>query len=329
MAASDNPLLSVVVGIVSDTTAHADSRFLEPCLEALQQQTDAPPMEIIVPYHPFVSGIAGLRQRFPDVRFVEVTDLRTYTGRSGSREHHDELRARGLAVARGSLVGLIEDHAIPSPEWSARMVSAHRQGFAAVGGAIENGVDSPLNWAVYFCDFLRYQNPLPEGKSAIASDANVTYKRAALNLVRSVWQETFHERDVNWALQSRGEELALAPRAVLFQNRRGLGFREAMKERYVWGRSYAATRIKSAAIVQRMLWAAFSPLLPILMLLRMALMAWKKRRTVGAFLKALPLTAALVVSWSAGEFLGYLTGKANAGGAPATQPLTRGSHAAS
>jgi hypothetical protein len=74
-----------------------------------------------------------------------------------------------------------------------------------VGGAIENGIGRPLNWAVYFCDFLPYQNPVPLGESAIASDACVSYKRAALESTRTIWQEIFHEWSGNGALRSRGE----------------------------------------------------------------------------------------------------------------------------
>src|SRR5690242_18055648 len=158
-----SPVLSVVVATVSDTTERPDTRHLEPCLEALLEQENAPPTEIIVPYHPAVSGIDALRRKYPAVRFLEISHLRTYTGRGGSREHHDELRACGLGIATGSIVALIEDHGIPAPDWSAHLVEAHKGRFAAVGGAIENGIDRPLNWAVYFCDFLRYQTPLPTG----------------------------------------------------------------------------------------------------------------------------------------------------------------------
>ena len=45
------------------------------------------------------------------------------------------------------------------------MVVAHREYYAAIGGAIENGVDRPLNWAVYYSDFGRYQNPFQSGES--------------------------------------------------------------------------------------------------------------------------------------------------------------------
>jgi len=64
-------------------------------------------------------------------------------------------------------------------------------------------------------------------------------------------------------------------------------------------------------------------------LTRMTLMAWKKRRTLAAFLKALPLTAALTLSWSWGEFVGYVTGRANASGAQAAEAIARGSRTAS
>ena len=325
---SNQPVLSVVVAIVSDTNERADASHLGPCLESLARQSGAVPMEIIVPYHPSVNGIATMRQKYPQVRFAEETHLATYTGKGGSREHHDELRARGLAKATGRVVALIEDHGVVAPDWSAKVMQAHQRGFVAIGGAIENGIDRPLNWAVYYCDFLRYQNPLAEGESSIASDANVTYKRAALESVRPMWKEIFHESAVNGALRARGEKVALAPGIVLHQNRMGLRFGSAMKERFVWGRSYAATRAGLAGLGKRAFWAAFSPALPVLMIGRMTLMAFRKRRTFGAYLKALPLTTALIVSWSCGELTGYVTGRANAAGTPAAEAIARGTHAA-
>ena len=324
------PILSVVAAVVSDTTGPPNADHLEPCLAALIVQRNAPPMEILVPYLPSTAGISALRERYPEARFIEVRDLRMYAGASGSREHHDELRARGMAEARGSVIALIEDHGIAAEDWAAQIVESHRETSihgapraAAVGGAIENGIDRPLNWAVYFCDFLRYQLPLPKGDSPIASDANVSYKRAALESVASVWAEVFHESSVNSALRARGERIALDPGEVVYQHRQGLTVGLALRERFVWGRSYAATRGALAAAPQRLFWSVFAPALPALMLARMTVMAWKKRQTFGAFLRAFPLTAALIVSWSCGEFTGYLTRKANAEGANAAEAISR------
>jgi hypothetical protein len=65
------------------------------------------------------------------------------------------------------------------------------------------------------------------------------------------------------------------------------------------------------------------------MIARMTLMAWKKRRSMAALLKALPLTSALAVSWSCGEWMGYVTGRANAAGSQAAEAIARGSQAPS
>jgi Glycosyl transferase family 2 len=318
MSESQSPLLSVVVAIVSDTTdSRSDASHLDSCLHALSQQIDAPSMEIIVPYHGNVSGIESMKAQYSNVVFIAVNDLKTYPAQGGSREHHDELRARGLAVARGEIIGLLEDHGRPDPHWCARMVEAHQQTYAAVGGAIENGIDRPLNWAVYFCDFGKYQNPLPAVESLFVSDANVSYKRSALESIRSTWQETFHETAVNWALASRGEKLALSPKIIVYQNRGSLRLGNALKERFIWGRSYAATRGTLAGGSKRAIYAALSPVLPLILLGRMSVNVFKKRRCIGAFVKALPLTAALTVSWSSGELTGYLTGRANSSRAAA------------
>ena len=156
-----HPPLSVVVTIVSDTTERrADVDDLAVCLEALARQVDAPPIEVIVPYHQQVDGIDDLRKRFPLVTFILVTDPEVSSRQAGSREHHDILRARGLSAAHGDVIGLLEDHERPDERWSANVVAAHREHYAAIGGAIENGIDRPLNSAVYYCDFGRYQNPL-------------------------------------------------------------------------------------------------------------------------------------------------------------------------
>ena len=214
------PSLSVVVVVVSDTMgASADTSHLAGCLDALSRQVDPPPMEILVPYHPRTKGIAALRERFAQVRFVEVEDLKRYTGRAGSREHHDELRARGLRLATGSVVALLEDHGRPDLHWCQRIVHAHEDDASGIGGAIENGVNRPLNWAVYFCDFGKYQNPLPRGATTFASDANTSYKRSALEAIRSVWEDAFQETAVNKVLLDRGETLALAPDIIVYQER--------------------------------------------------------------------------------------------------------------
>jgi hypothetical protein len=309
MVSVESPALSVVVAIVSDTTgSQIDLSHLTRCLEALHQQADPPSMEIIVPYLHDLKGIDELRLQFPEVVFLPVSGITT-SPTGGSREHHDQLRARGLAVARGEIVALLEDHARPDQNWSARIVRAHTNGYGAIGGAIENGVDRALNWAVYYCDFGRYQNPVPSGESTFASDANVSYKRSVLEGVQSVWAEAFHETVVNSSLMSRGQKLALRPDIIVYQHRDNLRLGCALRERFIWGRSYAATRSVLVGKSKRIIYAVLSPVLPGVLVLRMVKTAWAKRSSFSKFLKSLPIILMLLSSWSVGELVGYLTGR--------------------
>jgi hypothetical protein len=308
MAEALDPVVSVVVVIVSDTLAtRAHAAHLEGCLAALQQQVDAPAFEVIVPYHADTDGIDALRNDFRAVRFVAVYDPAVARREAGSREHHDILRARGLEAARGSLLALLEDHARPDPQWCANLAAAHRQSdAAAIGGAIENGIDRPLAWAVYYCDFARYQNPVPKGSSLLASDANTAYKRQALESVRPLWEQSFREGVVNSALVASGRTLALSSEAIVYQHRDDLTLGSALCERYVWGRSYARTRATLLTPLERIFYAIASPLLPPLLLFRMAATAWQRRRHFGKFVGAAPLAALLTCGWSAGECAGYI-----------------------
>ena len=251
--------------------------------------------------------MSALADEFSGVTFLEVADVTWSTPRAPGRDHHDELRSRALAMSRGDIVALLEDHEYADPGWAARVLDAHAGDVDAVGGAVENSVDRALNWAVYFCDFGRYQNPVAPGPSRLATDVNVSYKRSALERVAPVWRTRFHERLVHAALLSQGGRLALSPAIVVFQRRIDLTLGDALRERFIWGRSYASARAEHWRLARRAAIAALTPALPPLLLSRMALTVARKRRCRGAFLRALPLTALLVTAWSIGELAGYLS----------------------
>jgi hypothetical protein len=306
MTASVDPVLSVVVTIASDTLHEPSIDHLRQCLESLARQNNPPIMEVIVPHQPGFTAIGQLGQEFPAVRFLEVCDLNRYTGRSGSREHHNELRARGVAAARGEIVALTEDHAVFDPDWSASIVEAHGKPVEAVGGAIENAAPGLLNWAVYFREFGQYQNPVREKEAFGPSDVNASYKRSALAAIRDVWTDTFEEHTVNSAIQVSGRRTSFSSRIVVYQKRLNLDLASALKERWIWGRSYGTWRGLSG--FTRFVWAGISPVLPVVLVVRAAATIARKRRNRGVFLKALPLLILITTAWCAGEMSAYLTG---------------------
>jgi hypothetical protein len=304
-----SPILSIVVTVVSDTAQPADLRHLESCLEALERQIDPPSLEILVTCEANLPGVEELQQRFPGVIFICVDRLRTEVPEP-SREHHDLLRGIGFRRARGILVASLEDHDRPDPHWSAQMVREHAEPCSAVGGAIENGIDRVMNWGVYFCDFGGYQNPLPRGPSVSASDANVCYKRDALESVRGAWDQSYNETRVHAALAEQGAIIALSPDVIVYQHRLNLRLGPMLLERYAWGRSYAAVRVATTHSVPRSVLAALCPLLPFVLLMRQFLTVLRKGRNRGAFLRAVPLIFLLDLVWAYGEFVGYVTGRA-------------------
>jgi hypothetical protein len=298
--------LSVVIVIASDTVqkpGRAD--HLRHCLRALHAQERSPSMDIVVPHLPDVVGIQELVRDFPNVRFVQVVDIDRKLAAGPCRDHHDELRARGLEVVHGDIVALLEDHEFPARDWAAQVIAAHRTKYAGIGGAVENSVNRPLNWAVFFCDFGRYQNPITPGATLVASDVNVSYKRHALQVIADVWRTRFHERLVHAAMLQRGMLLALNPSIVVYQHRVDLTLRIALRERLIWGRSYASTRAERWSAVRRLWYSALSPVLPAVLVVRLARNVVQKRHSRLAFVRALPFTLLLTTVWAIGELLGY------------------------
>jgi hypothetical protein len=99
---------------------------------------------------------------------------------------------------------------------------------------------------------------------------------------------------------------------VVYQHRSGLELGAALRERYVWGRSYATARGMPLGAAGRFVRVATSPLLPLVLMGRIAATAWTRRRRFRNFLRCAPLIALLTLCWSVGECAGYLAARAPA-----------------
>jgi hypothetical protein len=299
-----SPVLSIVVALISGRTED-----LRRCLAALHAQTMTMPMEVIVPYDAPCADVLTLQADFPAVQFLRAEHLDTRAARSGaSREHHDTLRTIGLRAASGEVVALTEDHAHVATTWCEEMAAALERypAAAAVGGAVECDSARLLNWAVWFCDFGRYQNPLPEAAAMFVSDSNVAYRRSALQTIEAAWRHDYHETAVHEALVQAEFELRTTPRVVVWQARGDLSWRDALRERYVWARSFAGSRARLIG-VRRLLYAVLSPVLPVLMTWRLIGLTRRRGRHTQRLLRALPHVFLLQCVWAVGEAAGYLT----------------------
>jgi len=76
------------------------------------------------------------------------------------------------------------------------------------------------------------------------------------------------------------------------------------------GRLFGCTRLRFVSARRRWLYVCLAPGLPALLLARMAAKAFRSPRSRLRYLRALPALTTLVVAWSWGEWLGYLTRRA-------------------
>ncbi len=270
------------------------------CLEAVLAQAGSDGSEVLVVADPRLPGLEALRPRFPTVRIV----------RNEGQTTPIEIASRALREARGDVVVLTEDHCTPEPGWLARLLAAQGDDRAAVGGAVETAHQGdPVTWAFYLVDYYRYMKPVPEGPVAALTVCNVSYRRERLEAVRQLWSETFHETAVNAALAARFGKLWIVPEAVV-HTRRQVQFGAAVYERYAFGRMFACNRnVFSGSLLRRCLYAGLVPLLPPVLMGRMAGRALRSAGSRRMYARAFLPLLAMVLAWTWGEWLGYVTNR--------------------
>lgn len=301
------PDLSVVVTVVDS------GRTLERCLEALAAQEGGPSIEVLVPFDHITPEVRAFQERFPQFTFMDMgTVFGGLQPRNPLEEHafYDMRRTVALKAARGRLIGILEDRGVPAPGWCRTMISLHaRHPHAVIGGAVRNGVDRAMNWAVFFCDFGRYQPPLHQEDAEYATDINISYKREPLMAVASVWQDGYLEMPVHWELRRRGYKLLLTDEPVTEQHREMGGFRAMLRERYHWARMYGRVRAKEIGTGERLKLTLAMPLLPFVLLARQYRQLSAKGFPMGTFFRAAPVTFLALTAWALGEQAGYLQAK--------------------
>ena len=285
---------SVSVGVACTTSA-AD---LTRCLTSIRAQQQAPAFDVTVVHDPAIS-IDACRAEFPEFHFVANIGQRTPL----------QLVSRLLNECRGDLILLTKDHCIPAPDWVRRMVAAQAPDRAAVGGRVEPPRDaSSVQWAFFFIDFYRYTAPIDDGWQSSLTVCNVSYQRDRLATVREAWQDVFVETAVNNALAARFGRLWIESSSEVTLHRR-LTLREAVSERYRFGRLFGYSRLANTNGRTRLLYVLLTPALPLVLLRRLTSAAMRSQRHTQALMHAwLPLTL-MVTARSMGEWVGYITGR--------------------
>jgi hypothetical protein len=270
---------------------------LSQCLEALEVNRRAVPMEILVVDRCGAELRERVVRRFPHVRLVPAT-----------RETPiPTLRARGLAAAEGEVVAVIEDHVLVPPDWATQVLAAQRQGDEVVGGSVSNQATGRIvDWAAFLCEYSEYLHPSSGPRVALTGN-NVAYRRSLLQRYRTEIEAGRWEEHLHAALRRDGVTLSCRPE-IRVGHKKHYTMREYLGQRYLYARSYAGLRLTTASWPTRIAYAAGACALPALLLFRIVARAGIKPGYRLPLLKSLPLIAVFVVAWAGGEMIGALAG---------------------
>ena len=288
-------LLSVVVPSVNGL------QDLVGCLEALGAQEADVEMEVIVVDRVGAAVQEEVARDFPRARVIPVA-----RGTSIPR-----MRALAFDAASAEAVAVIEDHVIVPKGWARALLDARRETGAVVGGSIDNAARSSLiDWAAFFCEYSHCLAPLPRGPASSVPGNNVIYDRALLRAYRGTIAEGRWENYLHDAMRRDGVPLELRPE-ISVGHKKHYTFREYLSQRFLYARSYAGERVAGMSFARRIAYGVAAFGLPPILMYRTVARVVAKRRYPAQLVASLPLLALFILSWTAGEIVGYWAGPAD------------------
>lgn len=218
-------------------------------------------------------------------------------------------RDPGVRAARAPIVALTESHSYQEPRWAEALLQAHQGPWAAVGPAIANANPTfASSWANLILDYGPWVEPEEGAEMADLPGHNSSYRRSILTsygpeLKQLLEAETVLHED----LRRKGHRLWLEPDARMTHLNVTLPS-SWLRERVGAGRRFGAARAADWSPPRRLLYAAASPLIPLVRLPRM-MPIWRRCRRRNELPRGLfPALLFSLVASAYGEFLGYLLG---------------------
>lgn len=285
-----SPKLSVVLASQNALTSVSD------CLKTLENQCKEADIQIIVVDNSTDDTAEIIEREFPNVKLINAAKEKLIP----------ELWGIGIEKSAGEYVALTTTHFVPSENWIAETLLANKADYAGIGGAIENEEAAGIvSWAVYFCRYSPYMLPFEKVEVEDFAADNASYKRRNLELVEEAMSDGFWENFVHQKMRKADMKLLKTPEIVVY-HRDSFTFSGFMSQRFHHGKQFGNTRAAQMPLATRLIYAALSPVIPFLYLYRIIGRVFAKKRNVGKLVLALPVLMLFLLSWSAGEFSGYL-----------------------
>jgi glycosyltransferase involved in cell wall biosynthesis len=294
---TNSPKLSVVIASI------VGPPFVDDCLSSIEAEARKLKAEVIVVACGPDTCAARLRQKFPWVRVIHRS----------ARETVPQLRLHGVEAAGGEIVAIIEEHCLASKEWLGQALEAHARGeYGAVGGPVVDHAYRRLrDWVVYFCEYNGSLPPAPDGEVYDLNGANIAYRRTVLIENRDLLTSGYWEAALHPVLVSRGVKFLSAPEMKV-HHRGPFNYGYYLKQRYWFSRAFAGSRATHLPLPRRLAYFLAAPVVPFLLLGRMATRVMGKHCRPAKFVQSLPLIMGALAVYVAGEWVGYVAGPGNA-----------------
>ena len=294
---ADTGSLSVVIA------SKVGAPFIDDCLTSLEQEAKTLAAEVIVVACGTAAYARRIRQKFPWVRVIHRP----------RREGIPTIRQCGVEQATGDMVAIIEEHCLAANNWLHKALAAHRWGnYGAVGGPVVDSTYQRLrDWVVYFCEYNGSLPPVPDGEVFNLNGANIAYRRQVLIDHKHLLGDGYWEASLHPTLLAKGVRFLSVPDMVV-HHRGPFDFGYYLQQRYWFSRAFAGARAKTLPTSRRLAYLVAAPLVPAILLARMAWHVWQKRCHVGKFVRSFPLLIPALMVFVAGEWIGYLAGPGDA-----------------
>lgn len=215
------------------------------------------------------------------------------------------LWSEGIRRASGRAVALTTTQFVPDANWLARLKAADVDRWAGVGGAIANDPRAAArNWAIFFLRYSAFAPPLAAGETEEIAADNAVYDRDAIMqhpdlLDEGFWEPSFHRR-----FRAAGRKLSIDP-AMIVVHHGTVPAESFAQQRYLHGRAYGIERAERGGPARNLLLLLSSPLVPLLLLVRIVSRIAKKPAYRSKLLVAFPFLLRFTLAWAGGEAGGY------------------------
>jgi hypothetical protein len=277
---------------------------LASCLDRLPLST----LECIVVLREAMGDLRDWQQRYPSVNFLHA-----------SQEPVPLRRQRGVAVASSDVIAFLEDTSWPDPDWCAAVQSTFADlDIVAVGGPVRIAATlssrcQALGWSEYAAFSPHHLFPSMPGSNADAPiitsrvpGNNMAFRRAELIEVLHGEPHGLVEGSVCARMLKAGRQVVLQPRMLVTYsacNRRNA----ALGTRVHHGRIYAGMQFQDQRQLPRILQAAKTVLLPIVLSAR-TIREMSGSGPARARLPVLFWVTLMQSAWAIGEAIGAVAG---------------------